>query len=104
MQRLQGCTLNWRGEPEPIEMEYTRGNEFLDRNKQSSDSPIKSTHRVSAKPPTMPIGCRKTGNTNHGNYSTLGKTNWSLDKVGRQSRSHPHFIRANRGFDRAAQT
>lgn len=26
------------------------------------------------------------------------------DKVGRQSQSHPHSIRANRGFDRAAQT
>lgn len=45
-------------------------------------------------------------NRNHGArpLEHFGENKRVSDKVGRQSRSHPHSIRANRGFDRAAWT
>lgn len=35
------------------------------------------------------------------NSQHFGENELVLGKVGRQSRSHPHSIRANKGFDRA---
>ena len=97
--KLGTTALNWRRDPKPVEMQNV---EWTQREAQSPGFLRGLQPQRSPLPRSEGVEKQET----HRALQLLHQAKNKLvsDKVGRQSQSHPHTIRANWGADRAAWT